>query len=528
MIVSTDNKDSLPTSTGVYIFRDENNKALYIGKAINLRSRVSSYTEKELTNTRPHLVEMISKAKSIEVVETANEIEALVLEAALVKEKSPHYNILLKDDKSFSFIAIEKNVDYPKVLIIRESSDISRYKYKLFGPYPSGSTVRRIYKYLRYIYPFCNCKSIKDEKFYHGIGLCPGALQRVISIEEYKDRLTEIESFLSGKKKDTMKALQSEMMKYADSGNFEKAIVLRDRINDLQYINNKVRESSWRSPEQYIDLSKKRKKDRFNAIAEELGLSSIKRVECYDISTALGKNNYGAMTVMIDGELTPKEYRIFKIEDSIEPNDFKMLAEVITRRLKRLDISNDSTLPLDSSSTYNVNTELPVNKSKQSTEIPENDSLYQKPDIILIDGGVGQLTAIAHLVPESITIVGISKGRKYRRKGINKKDEFWILRNRKFKLAEQIDLKNGLLLSMLRDEAHRFSILHNRRSRLKKMSKSYLDEIKGVGPVNKNKIMHFYPDKGSLLNSIPTDLAKIITNKRVLQIISDYISSNKE
>ncbi|HQI92723.1 MAG TPA: GIY-YIG nuclease family protein, partial [Candidatus Dojkabacteria bacterium] len=165
---------------GVYKFLDKNKKVLYVGKAVNLKQRVSSYFNGNL-NDRPWVAKMIPLVRDIETVVTENELEALVLESALIKKYKPKYNSDLKDDKSYSWIHISTNEEFPKLKVVR-NKDIKNIKSgRLFGPYPSGSSVKRVFTYLRKIYPFCTCKKTKKECLYFHLGLCPGPYQGHIS-----------------------------------------------------------------------------------------------------------------------------------------------------------------------------------------------------------------------------------------------------------------------------------------------------------------------------------------------------------
>ena len=192
--------DGLPITSGVYKFLNSKSTILYIGKANNLRNRVRSYFNNELYD-RPFVKQMIPQINSIEIVRTNNEIESLVLESALIKKFSPKYNSDLKDDKSYVWIYITTKDDFPTVKIVRKISDEELKRGEIFGPYPKGSTVKRVFTYLRKLYPFCTCsrKSSKECLYFH-LGMCPGPYQGHISKRDYRKNINEIIKFLRGRK----------------------------------------------------------------------------------------------------------------------------------------------------------------------------------------------------------------------------------------------------------------------------------------------------------------------------------------
>ncbi|MCA9375029.1 GIY-YIG nuclease family protein, partial [Candidatus Dojkabacteria bacterium] len=192
--------DLIPRRTGVYKFYDQNGELLYIGKALNLNSRVTSYFRQDHTD-RPHIIPMIPKIYNIEYIETENEVEALVLESALVHKQQPKYNVMLKDDKSYAWIYISTHEKVPRIEIVRSIDPKSFKNGRLFGPYPSGRAVLQVFRYIRKLYPFCTCKNPKEPCLYYHMGLCPGPHFDYISHEEYMKNIGEIIKFLQGKKK---------------------------------------------------------------------------------------------------------------------------------------------------------------------------------------------------------------------------------------------------------------------------------------------------------------------------------------
>jgi excinuclease ABC subunit C len=480
--------DLLPRSSGVYKFFNENNEILYVGKAHNLKSRVSSYFT-DTHEDRPRIIGMIPLIKNIQTIQTENDIEALVLESALIKEYQPKYNSDAKDDKSYAYLYINIKDEYPTVSIIRNITKEEYKNGKVFGPYPKGSAIKRVYRYLRTIYPFCTSKDPTKVCFDVQIGLCPGP----IGHEEYMKNINGIISFLNGKNRDIIKSFEIQMKELSNAKEYEKAAIIRDKIEDLKYLSYKIEGNILNSEETYVQTKQRRSLDTVQKLAKEIGVEKLNRIECYDISNIQGTNAYGSMTVAINGTLDSSMYRIFKIKGENTPDDFRMLNEVIQRRMTH--IAND----LDK-------------------------SLNTKPDLILIDGGKGQISAVQDSIKD-VTVMGITKGRKYKRKGGNLKDEF--LKVGENGEIENIRIRNSRILSTLRDEAHRFAILHHRKARSKSQIKSYLDEIPNVGPKTKKILKKIFVTKDSMLNASYENLYELVKNKKIVNSLIQYITDLK-
>lgn len=478
----------LPRSSGVYKFYNKDKQILYIGKAHNLKSRVTSYFS-DTHEDRPRIIGMIPLIKDLEVIQTDNDIEALILESALIKKEQPNYNTDLKDDKSYAYLYINTKADFPTVKILRQISKKEFRDGKAFGPYPSGKSIKTVFKYLRKIYPFCTSKDPTKACFDSQIGLCPG----VVSKEEYRVNIDNIINFLNGKNKNLVEQLTNKMHEYSDNKEYEKAAELRDRITDLNYLTLKVDSQHLNDEREYVEVKRNREIRALTLLSKELNIDSLNRIECYDISNIGGKNAYGSMTVAIEGHLDSSKYRIFKIRGIDEPNDPKMLTEVLNRRLKHIDNDTD-------------------------------ESLSSLPNIILIDGGKGQLSTLKDTIPTNIKLLGITKGRKYKRKGGRLKDEFWEIQNNE---VIQIKLRNTKILTQLRDEAHRFAILHHRKSRSKSMIKSYLDNIPNVGPKTKKILKHSFASQEDLIQNTGK-LDEIIKNTKIVKSIKDYFQGLKK
>jgi len=492
--MKTTELDLLPLKPGVYKFYDKNGKILYIGKALNLRNRVKSYFNDTLYD-RPYVKKMIPSINRIEVEETNNEIESLVLESALIKEYKPKYNSELKDDKSYAWIYISTKEKFPTVKITRNIRNTELENGELFGPYPNTHSARRVFTYLRKLYPFCTCKEKKKTKecMYFHIGLCPGPYQGHITEKNYRKNINEILKFLKGRKRGQIEKLETEMRKYSKEKLYEKAGELRDKINDLKYLGEKIDFEYTDTAETYIKRRKKLLKENFQELKIELGLKRLLRIECYDISNIQGKEAYGSMVVAENGEIKRSEYRIFRIKSLNTPNDMYMLKEVLTRRF--------------------------------------NPNYFQKyksnPDIILIDGGKAQLSVLEDSIPKEIYLMGITKGRRYKRKGGRLLDEFWFI-DRTTKKIHKIKLFNKSILIDLRDEAHRFAILHHRKARIRLNKESELLKISGVGEKSRIKLLKTFKSIENIKKAELEEIEKVLGNKRISNLVYTHFGKTKD
>jgi excinuclease ABC subunit C len=482
--------ESLPPTSGIYKFLNEKGEILYIGKAANLKSRVSSYFREELFD-RPRIRQMMPLVSDIEIQETNNEIEALVLESALVKEVQPPFNSDLKDDKSYAWIYISTREKFPTVKIVRSLKKGEYKRGRMFGPYPSGYTVKRVFSYLRKIYPFCICKGkdCKSSLDYH-IGLCPGPYAGKISEEEYRENINNIIKFLNGKQSNHIKRLEKEMKTYSEREDFEKAAELRDRIKDLRYIGQSIDFTYYDDSNSYKSKREKARESSFGTLQYELGLKRLKRIECYDISNMQGKHAYGSMVVANKGKLDRGDYRIFRIKGKDTPDDPGMLREVLERRFKTVHEDTDS-------------------------------SLSKLPEIVLIDGGKSQLSAVKDSIPSKILLLGISKGKHIKRKGGLKIDEFWVVKNGEI---YQVNLSSTEVLIDLRNEAHRFAISHYRRRSLKESKKSALDNIPGVGNVRKKALIKSFKSIEGIKGATVEQINEVLKNRNLSNLVKKSLN----
>jgi len=418
---------------GVYIFRDQENKIIYIGKAVNLYSRVKGYFLGYLCDNR-HLVPKIRKeTKKIEVIATDFELEAILLEAEMIRKYKPKYNIRQKDDKSFIYIYINFHDSVPVVSFVREKELIDkkiklRKNDKIFGPFSIGREIRKLLSYFRKIIPFRDCSENKFNKYkklnrgcqWYEIGRCDAPCIKNISIKDYRHKISQLSRLLNGKFRIIEREMIFEMKQLSKKSKFEEAAVIRDRIKNLWHI----KEVSL------LDAGEEIKNSKFISI-EALDISNISGKEAVgSLVRAKIKNQKSKIKMTnknLKFEFDKTGYRRFKIRAKNKPNDVGMMKEVIKRRLNH----------------------------------PE----WKLPDVILIDGGRGQMNAVnqeLRIKNQEIPVIAIAKGPT--RKGENL--FFSVNFDKKLKKALSQDKK---VVKLIRDEAHRFAISYHRLLRKKKI-----------------------------------------------------------
>jgi len=316
-------KRKLPDSPGVYFFLGRNRKLLYVGRATSLRSRVRSYFDGRIAETRgPWLAKMLPLVTHVDYTKTDSVLEAILLEADLIKKFQPPFNTDEKDDKSFNCVVITDEA-YPAVAIARSRDlDIEACKLKtaniklktIFGPFPHGLRLQDAMKIIRRIFPYRDqkCRPLSGRPcFSRQVGLCPGACTGEITEDDYAKTIRNIRLFFEGKKVKLLKLLEKEMKMAAKSHEFEKANEVKRTIFALQHIQ---------------DVALIRRGTNGN------GVKGF-RIEAYDLSHFIGKEFVGAMTVVTDGHATPSEYRLFKLRSVTGAHETEGLREVLRRRL---------------------------------------------------------------------------------------------------------------------------------------------------------------------------------------------------
>ena len=421
-----------PSQPGVYWFLDDKAQVIYVGKAKNLKRRLSSYTR--ITPRSARTYSMVTTAKSVEFVVLGSEFEALLTEADLIGAHQPHFNVLLKDDKSRLYVIVTDE-DFPRVLTARRKQLSTVYSNlpskNVFGPFAGATQAKQVIKLSRRIFKFCNASLISKRSkracFYTHINLCSGACSGQVSQKEYGLLIGRLRRFLRDKQRSLVKALEKDMKLAAEAREFEKAGELRDQLMALKHVYSmQVLRQDSVLPVLEDDVAADTLV-KLSSVLHQTGLVSngypLDRIECYDISNTQADKPTASMVVFTAGKPDTDNYRMFKMRTA-GPNDYGMMREALRRRLNH----------------------------------PE----WGTPSLIVIDGGKGQLRSALKEIEGSLPVVSIAKN----------PDRLLIPRNVGSKLSyAEIKLKPGErvsdLIINLRDEAHRFAKSFHTRLRRK-------------------------------------------------------------
>ncbi len=345
-------KYKMPDKPGVYFFY-KGKSLLYIGKATSLRSRVRSYFGKDLIATRgPLILDMTVQATSVDWQETDSVLEALILEAELIKKHQPKYNTKEKDNKSFNYVCITKEA-LPKVLVLRGRNlkkEVSSNKYQAtYGPFTNGLQLREAMKIIRRIFPYIDAQSAKRDnfEFYRQLGLTPDTGSKEVA-SAYKKNITNLKLFFQGKKKKIVQNLKKEMLAYAKKNEFEKAGEVKKRIFALEHINDVALIKEDTNTSQELQSVSRFTPERPYAM-KNFAVPATFRIEAYDIAHMSGKNMVGVMTVVEDGEVAKNEYKKFIIRTQTGANDTGALEEVLSRRFRHTEWGLPSLVVVDGS-----------------------------------------------------------------------------------------------------------------------------------------------------------------------------------
>jgi excinuclease ABC subunit C len=405
----------IPTISGVYIFSNKEHKIIYIGKAVNLKNRVSSYfrVNNSLNSAK---IAMLKEITNIEIKPCDGEIEALILESNLIKKYNPKYNVLLKDDKSYAYLVWTKE-DFPRIFVTHKNYlDKNTAKLNYLGPFVSGDALRKTLKILRKHFPYRSCKTMpKSPCIYYKLNQCDAPCIQNIDKLQYKENLNTIIEIMKGKSKTIIKKLYIQMQSYAELQKFEQAIEIKNQIQALEkvYLHKGIIQSNTSYKLKYIEELK-----------DLLKLDKIpKRIEGYDSSHFHGDKAVVSMVVFENGKPNKSQYRKFRINKPPEGgDDFYNLNQALTRRFKRTD--------------------------------------WPIPDLILIDGGKGQLSTALKVQQKgniefrSIPIISLAK----------KLEEIYIPKTDKPILLSR-NSKALQILQQVRDESHRFAVTYHRKLR---------------------------------------------------------------
>jgi len=400
---------NLPEKPGVYLFRDKNQHILYVGKALNLKKRVRNYFDKQSKEER--IKKLLIEAEKIDFIETSSEIEALLLEARLIKQYWPKYNVRLKDDKRYLYVGITKE-RYPQIKLIRQPErELSLLAW--YGPFPTSVSIKEILRLLRRVFPYRSCRKLTDKLcLYYHLNLCPAMC--LGTVRDYPKTIKKIMMFLDGQINPLVKKLQKEMETLAKKEEFEQAGQLKRQIQMIESLLHRYgRGEDEEKPQRQMDELRK-------LLVEYSGIepNKIQRLEAYDVAN-LGENLIvGSMVVFINGEPDKSQYRQFKLQwAGGDPGGIK---QILSRRLTHQE--------------------------------------WLFPQVILVDGGKTQISAAFEALREKnlakqIPVLGLAKKEEkiYLPKVI--KEEIVSWRTFKYQSSSLVHQ----LLQQARDEAHRFA-----------------------------------------------------------------------
>ncbi|WP_016950038.1 excinuclease ABC subunit UvrC [Anabaena sp. PCC 7108] len=602
----------IPPEPGVYLMRDGSDRIIYIGKSRKLRSRVRSYF-RDSTNKTERINTMVKLVTEIEFIVTDTEVEALALEANLIKQHQPYFNVLLKDDKKYPYLCITWSEEYPRIFITRKRQ-LGKAKDKYYGPYTDSGLLREVVHLCKRIFPLRQRPQplFKDRPcLNYDIGRCPGVCQKLVSPAEYGKIVQKVAMVFQGRTQELIDILTAQMETAAEELNFENAARIRDQITGLKSLNaqqkvslpddtvsrdavalatddqhahiqlfqiragqlvgrlafmadahpepgailQRVLEEHYQTAESVeipseilvqhdlpdgeilADVLTERKGRKVTILAplrqtkaeliemveknaqyelqrsQKLGainqqsledLAAIldlpdlpHRIEGYDISHIQGSNAVASQVVFIDGLPAKQYYRHYKIKNPDitigHSDDFASLAEVINRRFRK----------------YIENPQL--------SRVGNADW----PDLIMIDGGKGQLSAVVGILQEMNLLADL------RVVSLAKKREEIFLPDSSLPLKTEAEQPGVQLLRRLRDEAHRFAVSFHRQQRSDKLKRSHLDEIPGLGNHRQKLLLAHFRSVDYIRQATPTQLAEVSgIGTRLAQEIYDYFHPN--
>jgi excinuclease ABC subunit C len=482
----------LPKDPGVYFHKDARGEIIYVGKAARLNNRVRQYFQKSRMHD-PKTDALVSEIHDTDWMVVESEIEALFLEAEMIRRYMPRYNILLRDDKSMSYIRIDYDSDYPTVTTTRRPlDDGARY----FGPYPSTVSVRTALKLLRRIFPFATKRTPNQKRatLYYHLGLDPGLEEGKTSLDAYRANLRRLIAVIEGKRKNIEKDIEKDMQRAAKDKDFEQAAKMRNQLFALQNLNKQV----IFSDKEFLDISKD------HALTELVDLLTLPkfpaRIEGYDISHMQGTDVVASMVVFTNGVSDKSEYRKFKTKKD-HNNDFYNMNETLKRRLSE-----------------------------------KNRKAWGLPSLILIDGGKGQLDAAIRARDEAgcaqVPFIGLAKREEqiviqhgksnvtlneqamHKLGGFKTDSEDFTLVN----MPHNTNLVK--LLQRIRDESHRFAVTYHSVLKRARQTDSHLDDVPGVGPTTRKKLLREFGSMRGVMQAPEAELAKIVGKVRAKAIRS--------
>jgi excinuclease ABC subunit C len=498
----------VPHKPGVYLMRDRFNRVIYVGKARDLRKRVSSYfLPSKLAQADLKTRAMLDATWDFETHTVRSEAESVLLEGKLIKEYRPRYNVSFRDDKRFLVVRVDLSEEWPRFRLARfKKDDGSRY----FGPYAHAGALRQTLNFMRKKFGVLTFgrgapteRELKSSTYQVPVRLSE------ISAEQYRERIAQACEFLEGKSREMIAALEEQMQKAAEKMDFEKAAELRDMIEDLRDTTKPIRRFTRGSLPSTIDpIADVRE------LADALRLPQLPRImECFDISNISATHVVASMVCFRDGVPDKNNYRRYRVRTVEGQDDFASMAEVVRRRYSRILLEARAA----SSDTAEFSQEAAVeglrrleqqtpNAQRPTSNAQLEDRRFlvpvRLPDLIIVDGGKGQLSAacreLQRLGLHDLPIMGLAKEREE----IYRPD-------RALPLRLPMDSPALRLLQRIRDEAHRFANAYHQLLMKKRVEESILDDCPGVSQNRKNLLLRRFGSVSRLRKASVEEIAGI-------------------
>lgn len=468
----------LPTTPGIYFHKDLKGEVIYVGKAANLRNRVRHYFQKS-RNRDPKTDALVAEIKDTDWMTLETELDALFVEAEMIRRYMPRYNIMLRDDKSFTYVRIDIKSDHPTVTFTRRPLDD---KAEYFGPYQSKLSVVSALRHLRKVFPYSTHEKTNIPKracLQAQIGLCPGLEAGLTSLEDYRRNLKQLMMYLRGKRKKLLSEIEKSMKQAAKTKNFETAANFRNQLNALKGLERQV----IFGDRELLDISKD---EGLMRLAQVLSLElPPRRIEGFDISHMSGTDTAASMVVFVSGVPDKSQYRKFKMRLAGN-NDFGHMSEAISRRLSQKNIKQ-----------------------------------WGLPNLFLIDGGKGQVSAAYQAMAKcayKIPMIGLAK--RYEEiivPVIGDQDKL-----EGFNVIVLNKADDGLkLLMRIRDESHRFAVSYHSVLKRNRQKVNLLEEIPGIGPSSRKMLQKHFGSAKSVFEADEKDIAAIVGSSKAKVIIKN-------
>ncbi len=478
----------------MYFHKNAKGEIIYVGKAAVLRNRVRQYFQKSRARD-PKTEALVAEIADTDWVEVETELDALFLEGELIRRYMPPYNILLRDDKSMAYVRIDYDSNYPTVTTTRRPLDDGA---KYFGPYLSTLSIRQALKLLRRVFPFATRKTPgqKRASLHYHLGLDPGLEEGKTSLEDYRANLRKLMAVIEGKRKNIERDLEKDMKRLAKTSEFEAAARVRNQLFALR----RLSQQAIFSDKEFQDISKDH---ALNELVELLGLKGFpRRIEGYDISHMSGTDVVASMVVFTNGVSNKGEYRKFKTKIN-HNNDFYNMHETLTRRLSE-----------------------------------KNRKKWGVPDLVLIDGGKGQLDAAIRARDEAgqnhLPFIGLAKREE---QVVIQKDASGVVLDQAIlqRLGGFISESEGFilvniphsanlvkLLQRIRDESHRFAVSYHSTLKQKRQTASVLDDIPTIGPATRKKLIRTFGSMRGVMQARDFELERTIGEKKA-RLLKQYL-----